>query len=71
MGPGGIGLLRLDLNVHTRFSKESASPVGSLVSHCRDKGRDRAVKAVEMAGRRPNRLLLMVSGYVNLREVLV
>lgn len=62
MGPGGVGLLRLDRHVHTHFSKDSAPPIDSLVSRCRDKGPGPAVKAVEMAGKGPNLLLLMVSG---------
>ena len=62
MGPGGVGLLRLDRHVHIRFSKDSTSLIDSLVSHCRDRGPDPAVKAVEMAAKGPNLLLLMVSG---------
>ena len=55
-------MLRLDLHVHTGFSKDSTSPIDSLVSHCRDKGPGPAAKAVEMAGKGPNLLPLMVSG---------
>ena len=62
MGPGGVGLLRLHRNVQTRFSKDSTLLIGSLVSHCRVRGPGPAVKAVEMAGKGPNLLLLMVSG---------
>ena len=55
-------MLRLDRHVHIRFSKDSTSLIDSLVSHCRDKGPGLAVKAVEMAAKGPNLLLLMVSG---------
>ena len=124
MGPGGVGLLRLDRHVQSRCSKDSTSPIDSLVSPCRDKGlgpgaiagngngvdyaREHslaivacsdahsaldldntyaevtddgyhvtpeglvcAVIAVEMAGKRPNPLLLMVSGYVKVWKVLL
>jgi len=55
-------LLRLHRKVHTRFSKDSTLLIDFLVSHCRDNGPGSAAKAVEMAGKGPNLLLLMVSG---------
>ena len=71
MGPGGVVLLHLGPHVHPRFSKDSAAPIESLVSHCRDNGLDRAVKVAEMVGKRPNPLLLTVSAYIKCRKVLV